>query len=66
MIELKIEGMNCGHCKKAVEQALASVPGVERVVEVSVERGSARVDGDADPRALITAVVDEGYQAWQA
>jgi copper chaperone len=66
MIELKIEGMSCGHCKKAVEQALASVPGVERVVEVSVERGSARVEGEVDPRALIAAIVDEGYQAWQA
>lgn len=66
MTELKIEGMTCGHCKKAVEQALAAVPGVEQVVEVSLEKGSARIDGTADPRALIAAVEEEGYKAWQA
>ncbi len=66
MTELKIEGMTCGHCKKAVEQALAAVPGVEQVVEVSLEKGSARIDGTADPRALIVAVEEEGYKAWQA
>lgn len=27
-IELKIEGMTCGHCKGAVEKVLLKVPGV--------------------------------------
>lgn len=66
MIELKIEGMSCGHCAKAVERALAAVPGVDRVVEVSVERSSARIEGNADPVALITAVEAEGYKAWRS
>ncbi len=64
MIELKIEGMSCGHCRQAVERALAAVAGVDRVVEVSVERGIARVEGNADPRALVAAVEEEGYKAW--
>jgi copper chaperone len=66
MIELKIEGMSCGHCRQAVERALAAVPGVDRVVEVSVDRGAARIEGNADPKALIAAVEDEGYKAWQS
>lgn len=66
MIELKIQGMTCGHCANAVKQALAAVPGVDRVIEVNVEHGMARVDGNADPRLLIAAVEEEGYKAWEA
>lgn len=64
MIEMKIEGMSCGHCRQAVERALAAVAGVDRVVEVNVERGMARVEGSPDPGALIAAVEEEGYKAW--
>ena len=49
MIELKVEGMTCMHCVKAVTEALASVPGVTGAPEVSLEKGSARVEGSADP-----------------
>lgn len=63
MIELKIDGMTCGHCVKAVTQALNEVPGVERVVEVSLERGSAQVEGHADTSKLIEAIEEEGYEA---
>ncbi len=66
MIELKIEGMSCGHCRQAVERALTAVPGVERVVEVSVEQGAARIEGSADPRALVAAIEEAGYKAWQS
>ena len=34
MIELKVEGMTCGHCEQAVRQALAAVPGVRAVLAV--------------------------------
>ena len=61
-IELKIEGMSCGHCKMSVEKALKSVPGVEKV-EVSLEKGEALVEGTADPKALVQAVEEEGYRA---
>lgn len=63
MIELKVTGMTCGHCEAAVNKALAALPGVTRVVKVS--RGEERVvvDGDADVRALIAAIEEEGYAA---
>lgn len=63
MIQLKIEGMSCGHCARAVSTALARVPGVKSVGEINVKRGEARVEGEPDPQALIAAVVAEGYQA---
>lgn len=59
---LKITGMNCAACASAVKNALAAVPKV-RAAEVSLERGSARVEHDgADEGALLRAVADEGYE----
>ncbi len=63
MIELKVTGMTCGHCESAVNKALAAVPGVTRVVEVSREANRVVVEGNADVQALIAAVVEEGYTA---
>ena len=62
MIELKIEGMSCDHCVRAVTKALTKVPGVTRVVEVSLDRGEAIVDGEAAFEQLAAAVREEGYQ----
>jgi copper chaperone len=64
-IRLTINGMTCKHCVAAVEKALAAVNGVEQVVEVSLEAGSATVTGTASTEALIAAVREAGYQASQ-
>jgi copper chaperone CopZ len=59
---MKIDGMSCSHCVKAVHEALAELPGVD--VE-QVEIGSARVAYDptrADRTALAEAVRDAGYE----
>ncbi len=62
-VELNITGMSCGHCKAAVEGALRKVSGV-KTVEVSLEQGRARVEGDrVEVQALIVAVIAEGYDA---
>ena len=63
MTELKITGMNCEHCVRAVRDALAAVSGVAEVASVELESGRALVDGQADPAALIAAVKDAGYGA---
>lgn len=63
MIELKVTGMTCGHCENAVNKALAAVPGVTRVVEVSREKSRVMVEGSADVQALIAAITEEGYSA---
>ena len=60
---LNVTGMTCGHCVKGVSAALAGVSGVTRVVDVSLERGQAIVEGTATPADLIAAVVEDGYQA---
>jgi copper chaperone len=63
MTKIRVTGMTCGHCEKAVERALAAVPGVTQVSGVNRERQEAIVEGDADPAALIAAVEEEGYHA---
>ena len=63
MIELKIEGMSCMHCVKAVTEALSRVPGVTAVKEVSLEKGAATVEGAPSADALVAAVKEAGYQA---
>jgi copper chaperone len=63
MTKIKIDGMSCNHCVMAVTKALGTVPGVERVVEVSLERGEALVEGNADVEQLVAAIQEEGYTA---
>jgi len=62
MTTLTITGMTCGHCKKAVEEALTSVQGVE-TVNVNLEQASASIQGSAELSALIAAIEEEGYSA---
>jgi copper chaperone len=63
MITIRITGMSCAHCVKSVTEALSEVPGVSRVVEVSLERGEARVEGDPDTAALLASVKEVGFSA---
>jgi len=61
-VELVIRGMSCGHCVRAVSEALAAVPGV-RVMAVAV--GSARIEVE-EPGAVarsIVAIDEAGFEA---
>jgi copper chaperone len=62
MMQLNVTGMTCGHCQKAVKEALERVPGVESA-QVDLKTGVATLEGSADLQVLIRAVEDEGYQA---
>lgn len=62
-VTLHIEGMSCGHCLKAVNQALHQVPGAE---VTSVQMGRAVIETGADgptPDRLAEAVKAAGYPA---
>jgi copper chaperone len=60
MIELKVEGMSCQHCVKAVTQAVQEV---DHNASVKVELSGGRVSVEsAIPRdALAAAIEDAGY-----
>lgn len=61
-VRLRISGMTCDHCEKAIRKALEAVAGVSRVVSVSKDLGEAIVEGSASAEALKDAVIGEGYQ----
>ena len=63
MMTLEINGMTCGHCQKAVTQALASVPGVQRVVSVELATGHAVIEGEPSPEAVVLALREAGYES---
>jgi copper chaperone CopZ len=61
-VSLTIEGMSCGHCVRAVDQALKGLPGVQ-VEQVGV--GSAVVAYDpaaVKPEQIEAAISEEGYE----
>ena len=59
---MKIEGMMCKHCVKAVTKALNSIDGVE--AEVNLEKGEAVINCPAGvgDEELTAAVVNAGYE----
>lgn len=58
--EYKIKGMNCPHCQKSVENAIASQPGVD-AVSVNLRTGIATVEGDPVDEDIRKAVEAAGF-----
>lgn len=62
MIKLSIPDMSCGHCKAAVEKAVAGVaPGA--TVAVDLPARTAEVGGVSTPEVVIAALKSAGYEA---
>ncbi len=62
-VDLDIKGMSCGHCVKAVQGALAAVPGVS-VKDVRIGHATVELEnGTARSAELVEAVDDAGYEA---
>ena len=57
---LHIEGMSCGHCLNAVNQALAAVPGT-RIDSVRMGRAEVEVPDTVSSDDLVSAVEEAGY-----
>lgn len=58
---LQIRHMTCGHCVRAVEQALKRLPFV-REVRVTVGEAVIVTDGLPDLAIIRQAIEDEGYE----
>lgn len=59
---IKINGMSCNNCKKSVEEAIKNVKGVKKY-NVSLEDGSAEVEGDFNITELKQAIENIGFDA---
>jgi len=61
-MKLKVEGMMCGHCKKAVTEALMKEDNIENVV-VDLENGEVTVEGnDLSKERMSNIISDTGYK----
>jgi copper chaperone len=56
----EVKGMTCGHCVRAVTDAVRRVDPAARV-DVDLQQGTVEVDSTAEPDRLAEAIRDEGY-----
>lgn len=61
MIEFQVEGMSCQHCVGAVTKAIRALDSAA-LVEVDLEKGRVRVQSQATPDKIGSAIVEAGYE----
>lgn len=56
-----VQGMTCGHCERAVTQAIQEI---DPQAQVRIDRlaGKVEVDSQQPRQALARAIAEEGYQ----
>lgn len=57
-----VKGMSCGHCVRAVTQAIQARDAAAQV-QVDLSGGEVRVDSQLPDEALLAAIREEGYEA---
>ena len=57
---LNVQGMTCGHCERAVADAVKSVD-PKALVKIDRASGRVEVESDSAREALATAISEEGY-----
>ncbi|MGI6513852.1 MAG: heavy-metal-associated domain-containing protein [Syntrophomonadaceae bacterium] len=61
--QLKVSGMSCRHCQRAVQDSLLALPGIKRA-EVDLNQGTVTVEYDAarvDLDDMKKSIEDAGY-----
>ncbi len=61
-VEIKIEGMTCGHCAMSITKELTAISGVGEVkVDHTAGKAEVRVDGVSNDQ-LADAIAEAGYK----
>ncbi len=61
MATVKIKGMSCQHCVASTTKALEAVPGIS-AVEVDLDKGEARFQGEVDQQIVRQAIEKIGFE----
>lgn len=61
MQTFKVQGMTCGHCERAVINAIQARDNSAKV-DVDLKTGQVRVEGSLDDTAIREAIEEEGYR----
>ncbi|MGE8503734.1 MAG: heavy-metal-associated domain-containing protein [Pseudomonas sp.] len=62
MQQFKVSGMSCGHCVRAITQAIQMLDQAAKV-EVDLAAGLVRVNGSLNAEQIQAVIREEGYQA---
>jgi copper chaperone len=65
MLTLNIPAISCGHCVRAVTEAVQEID-PDATVEVDIAKKQARVTSDAETGQLLHKLAEEGYPATAA
>ncbi|MDE6607875.1 MAG: heavy-metal-associated domain-containing protein [Lachnospiraceae bacterium] len=60
-VEMKVEGMSCGHCSARVEEALNAIEGVKAEVDLKKKTAYVTLESEVSEDVLKKAVEDAGY-----
>jgi copper chaperone len=55
-----VKGMSCGHCEKAVTQAIRTLD-PQAQVQIDRQQDRVQVQSDQSRESLATVIADEGY-----
>lgn len=61
MATVKIKGMSCQHCVASVTEALKAISGISNV-QVDLQKGEARYEGDVDTFIAKAAIQILGFE----
>lgn len=61
MINLQVKGMSCGHCARAVTEAIHEIDPAAQV-QIDLPTGRVQVASQADTARLSAAVSEAGYE----
>lgn len=56
----QVQGMTCGHCERAVKQAIAQID-AQATTTVELATGRVVVQSSSTREALVQAIQEEGY-----
>lgn len=59
---LNVSGMSCGHCVRAITQAVRTLDDAAEV-QVDLAAGEVRIDSRMELEQLLQVIRDEGYAA---
>jgi len=62
MQRFNVQGMTCGHCVKAVTNAIKGLDAAA-IVQVDLPTGEVLVESDLTTEQVIGLIAEEGYQA---
>lgn len=60
MLTLSIPAISCGHCARAITDAVLELD-PQAKVQVDIDRKTAAIDTRADPAAVSARLTEEGY-----